>query len=289
MALETDKLFDKADEAIAAVETIVEESEGYDNSQYNSARPNEGSGAMNPFNEELGAQKLSDSNQMQDSYHDTGSGWIPFHAKDKRPIRLSIWDNSQVPGAPYMGRDRDQAWGGPENAMGPAPFRNRENSPNFNKLIRPSDKGFPEIKRKREEAEQDDAPELRVLIPEASSRRGILKISSDDDYWMAETVRQMNLVVGQYASKLGEVFGGFWRILRPMKDGNTLRFHWSQGSGINIKKFLLYIRYNAGSDTYSVSSSAYDGESNQEKTLVNWTDDVYVDMLMDPNIWIKGE
>ena len=256
-----------------------------DKNKYQSPRENQGSGAMNPFNEELGAQKEDDSNQMQDSYHDTGSGWIPFHAKDKRPIRLSLWDNMEVPGW----SDRGESWGGNENAMGNAPFRNYDNAPSYDRMKWPNGKTMKDLERTRPQTEDEDVAEMKVLFPEARSRKGILKISSDDNYWMAETVKQINYVNNAFSKKLGEVYGGFWRLLQPIKDGNTLRCQWASGSGINIRKFLLYIRYNAGSDMYSISSGAYDSAKDEEVTLVSWTDDVFVDMLMDPNIWIIGE
>jgi len=89
-----------------------------DENKYQSPRPNQGSGKKNPFADDFGVQKESDSDQIQDSYHDTGSGWIPFSARDKRPIRQALWDNSQVPGSPYPGRDRSDGGGAPWNGEG---------------------------------------------------------------------------------------------------------------------------------------------------------------------------
>jgi hypothetical protein len=287
MEIKIDEFSQRVDDLESEVTEIVDG--GSDNSKYNSPRPNQGPGAMNPFNEELGAQKLSDSNQMQDSYHDTGSGWIPYMANNKKPIKLSIWDNSQVPGSPYMGRDRGEAWGGPGSAMAPAPFRNKDDSPEFNKLIRPSDKGFNEIPSRNPETEKADQLELRLKFPEANTKSKILKISSDDDYWMPSTIKKVGYISSEFSNKLGETYGSAWRYIQPVKEGNTLRCQWASGNGLNIRKFISHIRYNAGSNSYLVSSSAYDGETNQEKTLVNWTDSVHTATLMNPNIWIKGE
>jgi len=249
--------------------------------KYKSPRKNQGWGKQNPFNDELGVQKESDSDQVQNSYHDTGSGWIPFSARDKRPIRISLWDNMEVPGW----SDRSQAWGGDANAMGPAPFRNNMDVATYERLIFPA-REIKENKRVNpdEENMQDDID----YLTEGRVKGKIIKISSDDTEWMTTTVHQMKSAIPGYTNELNRNFGSKWSYaLPPIKDGNTLRFKWKQGSGLDTNYFLLYVRYDAGADTYSVSSSFYDGKTNQESTLQPWSDDIYVDILMDPQIWVR--
>lgn len=245
-------------------------------------RPNQWEGKKNPFADDLGVQKESDSDQIQDSYHDTGSGWIPISARDKRPLKFSLWDNMEVPG--YS--DRSQAWGGDWNGMGTSPSRNNGEQAQWS--IFPFHEHTKNKKRHPELDEIDDMDELA----EASVNRKIIKISSDDSQWMNETVHQMKNALYLFTDALNKNFRGpgepMWRFLMPpIKDGNTLMLQWIQGRGLDIKKFILYVRYNAGADTYSASSSLYDSKNNQQTTLQAWSDDVYVETLLDPQIWVR--
>ena len=257
--------------------------------QYKSPRKNQGWGKQNPFTDELGTQKESDSDQVQDSYHDTGSGWIPFSARDKRPIKISLWDNSQVPGSPYPGRDSTDSNGAPWNAEGETPSRNTDMQANWDALETPAET----LKFRRKIIDRNNPQDESELIMQGNLYKKILKISSDDSEWMTTTVHQMNEVVPAYINELNKNFTSLdrkkWSYALPMKDGNTLRLKWKQGSGIETNYFLLQIRYDVGSDTYSVSSSFYDGKTNQESTLQPWSDDIYVDILMDPTIWVRRQ
>lgn len=133
----------KIDELVQRVDQITNEGSDSHN-EYNSARGNQGSGKQNPFADEFGVQKEGDSNQIQESYHDTGSGYMPsWTANNKQPIRLSIWDNSQVPGSAYMGRDRSQSPGEMSGGMGNPISRNNDDQTDWTEIDRlPSD--FPE-------------------------------------------------------------------------------------------------------------------------------------------------
>ncbi len=256
-----------------------------DNSKYNSPRKNQGTGKQNPFTDELGVQKEGDSDQIQDSYHDTGSGWIPFMASNKKPIKFSLFDNTQVPGY----KDRGESWGGDWNGMGNAPFRNNSDIATYEKFVSFPSREVKNIKRTNPEPDEENILNDINFITKSTPRTNIRKISANDDFWMRETASQISDAKSDFTDKLVEEFNRPWRYINPAKDGNTLMFNWLTVVGNNIVKFLLYIRYNAENDTYSASSSMYNGRYGQEKTLVGWIDNVSIEQIMNPQIWITGE
>ncbi len=96
------------------------------NNYPNGARKNQVPGKQNPFADEFGVQKEGDSDQIQDSYHDTGSGWMPgpWTAKIKKPIRLSLWDNSEVQGNDFPYHNRQDSAGSGFGSEGNPQTRN---------------------------------------------------------------------------------------------------------------------------------------------------------------------
>lgn len=248
--------------------------------KYQSQRGNNaGEGKKNPFVDELGTQKESDSDSVQDSFTDTGSGWIPMMASNKTRMKFSLWDNMEVPG--YS--DRQQGFGAPWNGMGESPLRSDETK-TYERLVSYPSREIKKIERSNpgfDGLEEDDLD----FITDASVRvKRIQKISAIDDSWMQECANQIANVAGDFSQALVNKFKARWAFMTGLKDGNTLRLDWmSNGS----RKFLLYVRYDMGSDTYSASSSIYDSKTGVETTLHPWIDDVYVDTLLDPNIWIN--
>jgi len=90
----------------------------------NNPRINRDTGKENPFTDELNQQKNTDSNQVADSYKMDDGSWFPIMANVNKKALI---DNSQVPGSPYMGRDRGQGNGSPETGAGEShPQRNNE-------------------------------------------------------------------------------------------------------------------------------------------------------------------
>jgi len=186
--------------------------------------------------------------------------------------------------------DRGQSWGGDWNGMGPSPARNKDDAASYERLVSFPSREIKELKRTNpgEENMQDDID----YITEGKTNHRILKISADDYSWMSTAVHQINSVISGYTNELNRSFvspsGEKWAYaMPPVREGNTLRFKWKQGKGIDCNYFLLYVRYNSGADTYSVSSSLYDGKTQKETTLQPWSDDIYVDILMDPQIWVR--
>lgn len=80
----------------------------------NNPRINKEEGQKNPFIDELGIQKETDSDQVQDSFTMDEGSWLPIMAN----VKKALLDNSQVPGSPYMGRNRNQDTGSPWNGAG---------------------------------------------------------------------------------------------------------------------------------------------------------------------------
>lgn len=248
--------------------------------KYQSPRGNNvGNGKKNPFVDELGAQKESDSDSVQDSFTDTGSGWIPMMASNKKRMKFSLWDNMEVPG--YS--DRANGFGSPWNGMGePAPLRHDETK-NYENIDEINNE-FSWLNRFRDRDNKEDDGTLQpVKNLDASRIKRIQKLSAIDDSWMQECANQIQSISVEFNNILAKKYGARWFLKHLIKDGNTLRLKWISNGD---RSFLLYVRYNMGSDTYSASSSMYNSKTNEETTLHPWTDDVYVDTLTDPILWV---
>lgn len=85
-----------------------------------------------PFIDELGVEK--------EGYEDPKSfkeqGWFPMSARDARPTKIALFDNMEVPGSAYMGRDRAESPGEMGGGMGNPYSRNTDNQRNWNRVER---------------------------------------------------------------------------------------------------------------------------------------------------------
>ncbi len=116
------------------------------NQKYNDPRKNQGNGRMNPFIDELGIQKEnSDSNTVQDSFTDTGSGYMPVMASTKK----ALWDNTQV----------QQGYGAPFSATGEPPLRSDETK-DYSRTDKPNAVEDDIIKVRRERPPRIDKTDL---------------------------------------------------------------------------------------------------------------------------------
>ena len=107
----------------------------------------------NPFVRELGVELPGD--EEEPPVTDTGSGYPNrfFQAKNKKRIKLSLWDNMEVPGSAYIGRDRSQSPGEMAGGMGEVLQRSTDDQPDYTEIDRmPED--FPEDPRPNPNTQQ---------------------------------------------------------------------------------------------------------------------------------------
>jgi len=98
-----------------------------------------------PFKPELGAvDELLGAEEDGSFTMGYGGEWQPISARDKKPIKKALWDNMEVPGSPYMGRDRGEASGGPWNAMAPPLSRNKSDQVDWEIVERVGTSEFPD-------------------------------------------------------------------------------------------------------------------------------------------------
>ena len=106
--------------------------------EYNPRNP-EGIEPEVPFVEQLGeVQKGKPSKSPKEQ------GWHRwFSSRDKSPIKLSLLDNSQVPGSAYPGRDRSESPGEMSGGMGNPRSRNTDNQADWENVERDGTSEFP--------------------------------------------------------------------------------------------------------------------------------------------------
>jgi hypothetical protein len=52
-------------------------------------------------------------------------------------------------------------------------------------------------------------------------------------------------------------------------------------------KFLMYIKFDFGRDTYEVKSVIFSEKLLKTVIIEDWKNDIYVEQMLDPSIWIE--